>query len=431
MSANSKRIVITGIGPVTPLGIGKDEVLKGISTKRDGLTLRDFKLNKDTWDKSYIHLVDGFDINHFGIDKRDLEYIKNWKEGEDNKDLLFLLGAVKLACQDADIDYLQENDHLSLIVTHENPGLEQCLLKTYKEAFGLYKKTKDLREYDFYDEVFRKTMKLGYESQSFMLLFHVARTFCVKNYSLLINNACASGLFAIEAASDLIRLGKAKQVIVVAGDCPDVLKTIWLKSINMYQQDGRIKPFDLNAQGFVMGEGAVALIIEDYEYAKERNAHVYTEYLGGGFRLEGWGVTTPMIGGQFYQEAIRDALRVSKINAGDVDLVCVHGVGTPSSDYYEAKAITDVFGKAKVLITALKPYIGHNLGGSNLIEVAILLLSLQKKTIPPILNTTKPNDKLGLDLLLKEKKASVDIFMKTSCAFAGYNAASIFRMESE
>ena len=129
MSGKGRRIVITGIGPITPLGIGKDEALKGVSTQRDGLTLRECKLSKDTWDKSYVHLVGGFDINQFGIDKHDLEYIKNWKEGEDNKDLLFLLGAVKLACQDANINYRQDNNHLSLIVTHENPGLEQCLMK--------------------------------------------------------------------------------------------------------------------------------------------------------------------------------------------------------------------------------------------------------------------------------------------------------------
>ena len=172
-----------------------------------------------------------------------MEYIRNWKEGDHNKDLLYLLAAVKLAIQDSNIDYLNKNSDLSIIVTHENPGLEQCLMKTYHSAFELYKKNEGLAEHDFFDEVFRKTMKAGYETQSFMTLFHIARTFNIKNYSLLINNACASGLFAIESASDLIRLGKAKQVIIVAGDCPDALKTIWLKSIKMYQEDGKIKPF--------------------------------------------------------------------------------------------------------------------------------------------------------------------------------------------
>lgn len=428
MSKKSQKIVITGIGPVTPLGIGRNEIYKGVLSKKDGLFLRESKLTEDVWDKSYVHLVKEFDINKFDIDKNDLEYIKNWKEGEHNRDLLFMLGAVKLACDDGGVNYQEKNNNLSMIVAHENPGLEQCLMKTYKEAFSLYQKNTGLSEYKFYEKIFSSTLKSGYESQSFMTLFHIARTFNIKNYSLLLNNACASGLFAIDAASDLLKLGKAKQVIVVAGDCPDVFKTIWLKSINMYQEDGKIKPFDLAGKGFVMGEGATAFIVENYESAKERNARIYAEYLGGGFNLEGWGVTTPMIGGQFYQNVLKDAFLVSGLHSRDIGLVCAHGVGTLSSDYYEAKAITDVFGEGSVPITALKPYIGHNLGGSNLIELAILLLSLENQMIPPILNTKNPNDNLGLDLVLEQRREDVDIIMKTCCAFAGYNAASIFKI---
>lgn len=425
MASKDTRIVISGVGPITPIGIGKDEIINGILKRETGLTLRETKITQEIWDKSYVHVVDGFDINKFDIDVDDLEYIRNWKEGYHNKDLLFLLAAVKLAIQDSGIDPFKTNHDLSMIVTHENPGLEQCLMKTYHTAFELYKKNEGLTEYGFFDEIFKKTMKAGYETQSFMTLFHIARTFNIKNYSLLINNACASGLFAIEAASDLIRLGKAGQVIIVAGDCPDVLKTIWLKSIKMYQEDGKIKPFDKKAQGFVMGEGSVALVLEEYGCAKERGAHIYAEYLGGGFRLEGWGITTPMIGGQFYQEAIKDAICHSKIKKEDVDLVCAHGAGTPSSDYYEARAISDVFGKLNVPVTALKPFVGHNLGGSNLMELAILLFSLGKNVIPPILNTKSTNS--GLSLVIEERKDDVNIFMKTCCAFAGYNAAGIFR----
>ena len=265
MIDSKRKVVITGIGPITPVGIGKEKVIEGVLNRKNGLILRETKLNDEVWDESYVHLVNDFDINDFQIDQDDLDYIKNWKEGEHNKDLLFLLAAVKLALQDSQIDWHSKNNNISLIVAHENPGLEQCLLKIYETAFDLYKQNKYLTKPVFYDQVFKKTMKVGYETQSFMTLFHIARTFNLKNYSLLINNACASGLYAIEVASDLIKLGKLKQVVVVAGDCPDALKTIWLKSINMYQEDGKIKPFDSRAEGFVMGEGAAAFIIEDYD----------------------------------------------------------------------------------------------------------------------------------------------------------------------
>ncbi len=197
--------------------------------------------------------------------------------------------------------------------------------------------------------------------------------------------------------------------------------------INMYASDGRIKPFDKNADGFVMGEGATALILEDYEHARNREAHIYAEYIGGGFRLEGWGVTTPMIGGSFYQEAIQEALNRSGLNSADIDLICAHGVGNAASDYYEAKAISDVFTTQKPYVTALKPFVGHNLGGSTLIELAVLLLSLENKIIPPILNTRDLTTKFKLNFVTEQKEGNVHFFMKTCCAFAGYNAAAIFR----
>jgi len=427
IACKDRRIVVSGVGPITPIGIGKNALTDGILARRSGLILRESKLSEKIWDKSHVHSVEDFDINKFNIDIDDLEYIQNWKEGEHNRDLLFLLAAVKLALEDSQIDFRNQSSDLSMIVTHENPGLEQCLMKTYDAAFEIYNKNGNLKKHDFFDAVFQKTMKSGYDSQSFMTLFFLARTFNVKNYSLFINNACASGLYSIEAAADLIKLGKAKQVIVVAGDCQDVLKTIWLKSIKMYAEDGKIKPFDKEAQGFVMGEGSVALILEEYDSAKKRGAPIYAEYLGGGFRLEGWGVTTPMIGGQSYQEAMKDALASSQMGREDIDLICAHGVGTPVSDYYEAKAITDVFGAHQVPVTALKPFVGHNLGGSNLMELVILLLGLEKKIIPPILNTKNPNLDLKLSLATEETKQDVEIFMKTCCAFAGYNAAGIFK----
>lgn len=422
-----KKVVITGIGPIASAGIGKQNFWQGILAENTGIELVNSFFGKELLEKFYLHKVKNFDIINFGIDKDDLDYIKEWQEGENNIDLLFLLAAVKLALGDSKIDYKIKENELGLVVTHENPCIEQLLWKIFRESYQLLKKKSNINLKDFFNELYHKTVKLGYETQSFMPLFHIARTFNIHNYSLFINNACASGLYAIETASDMIKSNKAPMVIVAAGDCPDIFKHLWFKLINMYEQDGKIKPFSKNAKGFVMGEGATALILENYDHAKKRKAHIYAQYLGGGFSLEGWGITTPMIGGNFFQDTIKQALKNSKINKEDIDLVCAHGTGTISSDYYEGKAITDIFGANQVPVTAFKPYVGHNLGGSTLVELAILLLALENKTVPPVLNTIVIDPKVKIDLIKKRENVDLKTVLKICCAFAGNNAALVFR----
>ena len=185
--------------------------------------------------------------------------------------------------------------------------------------------------------------------------------------------------------------------------------------------------FNKARNGFLLGEGAVALILEDFDTAIQRNARIYAEYLGSGFQLESWGITTPKIGSDYYAKAIMEAINNSGISKDEIDLVCAHGAATPSSDYYEAKTIQSIFNKQRVPVTALKPYVGHNLGGSNLMEIAILLLALQNNYIPPILNTKVVDGRIPLNLVLSETKENVKVVLKLCCAFAGFDAATIIR----
>jgi 3-oxoacyl-[acyl-carrier-protein] synthase II len=426
MSVNThKRIVITGLGPIGSVGIGKESFWQGVVNQETGVELVRCLAGKDLWEEYFLHKVKGFDIRNFDIDEDDLNYISKWKDGSDNKDLLFLLAAIKLALDDSKIEYTSKRNNLALVVTHENPGLEQLLWEQFRSSYQLLKNQPDMTERNFYNQLYDRVIKFGYETQSFMLLFHIARTFHVHEYSLFINSACASGLYAIEAAGDIVRLGKAQQVIVVSGDCPDIHKHLWFKKLNMYIPDGKTRPFSNGYEGFVMGEGATALVLEDYEHAKKRNAHIYAEYLGGSFKLEGWGVTSPMIGGFYYRDAIKQALINSKIRQEEIDLICAHGVGTKANDYYEVLGIKDIFKELNPPVTALKPYVGHNLGGSTLIELAILLLGMKNNFIPPILNTEETE--YDIDLVRQERRQGLNIVLKTCSAFAGYNAASIFR----
>ena len=428
---SAKRIVITGIGPIASTGIGKDAFWKGILDMKTNLKTEECFLDGELWDKFHLHKVDGFDINNFGLDQEKLNDIKEWKEGEEIVDLNYLIAAVKLALDDSKLDFKADDNRIGLVLAHENIGLMPFGFKVSELAYEMLinKKKSEFSKREFFDKFYRKFLKSGYDVQTFADLFHVARVFNIHEYSLFINNACASGLYSYEAASEIIKCGQADSVVVAGSDHPEIYKYAWFKELGIYSQDGIIKPFAKNSTGLVFGDGGVGIVMEDYDHAKKRGANIYAEYLGGGFDLEGWKITVPELGGKSYLRAIDKAFKQSGIKREEVELLCPHGVGSGPIDYYESKAITDTFGlnPKKPLITAFKPYLGHNLGSSALLESAALLLSLTHNTIPPTLNTETIDPRFNISLVKEKKAAELKTVMKICCAFAGFNSAAIFR----
>ena len=427
----SKRIVITGIGPLCSAGIGKSTVWNNLLAGKTNIKKEKVVVDNELWAEYFVHKVAGFDITKFGIDRDALNYIKEWKEGEEIIDLNYLLAAVKLGLDDSKLTPQDCEKHTSLVLAHENLNLMPLGLKICRQAYEMLrsKANSGISRKEFLNTIYKKFLKTGYDAQTFMGLFHVAKAFNIHNYSLFINNACASGLYAFEAAAQIIKTGQSKAVVVATSDYTDIYKYIWFNDIGLYSPDGNIRPFCKDSNGLVFGDGGASIVLEDASFAKSRKAKVYAEYLGGGFSLEGWKVTTPQIGSQSYQDAIQQALKNSKVKKTDVDLICPHGVGSGPIDYYESKAITDIFGKnpTKPLITTFKPYVGHNLGGSALLETIILLQCLDHNTILPTLNYNNPDPKFNISLVKNITKKNTKIAMKACSAFAGYNAAAVFQ----
>ena len=428
---NRGRIAITGIGPVSSIGIGKDDFWRNILNQKINVELKKIFVDNLLWHEFYTHKISNFNISNFGIDKDKLDDIKEWKEGEEVVDLNYLIAAIKLALDDSNIDYNQKNNGLALILAHENLGLMPFAYKVSNMVYDMLidKKKKDITKRDYMEAFYKFSLKGGYDIQTFTSLFHIGRVFNISEYSLFINNACASGLYALEAASQIIKSGQAKIVIVASSDYPDIYKYIWFKELGIYSKDGKIRPFSKDANGIVFGDGGVGLVLEDMDYAMRRNVSIYAEYLGGGFDMEGWKITVPQIGSDSYQKAIQKAFKQANVINKDIDFLCSHGTGSHAIDYYEAKAITDIFGEQpkKPLISAFKPYFGHNLGASALLETALLLLGLKNNIIPPTLNCDNPDTRLNISLVTKQVNASFNIAAKICCAFAGFNAAAIFK----
>lgn len=425
-----KRIVITGLGPMTSIGSGREPLWNALVAGKTNVQLEEWYVGDELWEKFYLHRIDNFDIRNFGIKEEVIEEIKSWKEGEEIIDLYYLLAVVKLAIDDSQLEYDYDNNNIGCVITHENAGLEQYISKSIDISFDeIRKKSNTITKKQFSAKFHYSSIKSSYDMQTFMVMFHILRTFQIHGYSLFINNACASGLYALEVASQMIKSGRCPVVIIAAADYPRVYKYLWFKDLNMYAQDGKIKPFSADADGFVFGDGGVSLVMEDFDHAVKRKAKIYAEYLGGGFSQEAWKVLYPAVGSDFYQKAIREALMFSRVDKEDIDLVCAHGVGNTLVDRYEAKAITDIFGTKpkKPLITAFKPYVGHNLGGSNLLEIAILLLCLENNLVLPVLNVEETNPSMEMDVLKEKIKTELKVVLKICCAFAGYNAAAVFR----
>jgi len=332
MSKNKERkVVITGIGPMCSLGIGVKEAWQAISQTKTNLVKEKYTIDDETWGDFYLHKMKNFDIEQFDLPEENLRFIKELRTvKKEDTDLYYLLAVISLAIKDSKITYDKERNDIGLIVTHENPGVEIFFEELIDSIYDLMKelKGKEISKLSLAQKIYKNGCEeRGYNLQTFSYLFSAAKVFDLHGYSLFINNACASGLFAIEEATRQIKAGVSPVVIVAAVDNPTkVYKYLWFKKHGLYAEDGITRPFSKDKSGITFGDGGAALVLEDFEHARERGATIYAEYLGGGFSLEGWKITVPDISNDFYTRSFRKALDVSGVKPEEIDFVNPHGV---------------------------------------------------------------------------------------------------------
>lgn len=428
----NKRVVITGIGPVVSSGIGKKELWRNLLASECGVAKEHFYVAGKQLDEYYLHKLKDFNIWRFKIDREKLEQLKLWKQEKEVYDLNYFLATIKLALDDSSLSYDLERNNIGLILSSESPGHGEFYIDFLEKTYNFLKnkRNKNIHKIQFYSEFYKEFKKQGYDLQTFMTLFHVAKVFDLHGFSLIINNACASGLYAIELGSNLIKENKCSCVIVSAVDHPNVFKSLWFKDLMMSSSDGLTKPFDKQCGGFTLGEGGAAIVLEELRDAKSRGAHLYAEYLGGAFNQEGWKVTIPNILKDSYKSVIIDALNNCNVGKHEIDLIIPHGVATRISDSYEIKNLNEIFNffNSKNFLTCLKPYCGHTLGASTLIESVIALLMMENDTILPTLNNKNCHEVIDRVLIRgRVKKKEINSILKTCTAFAGFNSACIFR----
>jgi len=417
-------IVITGIGLITALGAGKDAVWRNLQQPVPSLSTIKQVIGGEEWESYPLANAPDIDLAALGISNNQMEAIALTSC---TRDLTLFTAAAKMAIHDSSLAYASKDNRVGIVISHENPGFDAYTSEIWRalenQADNQHSVLNQIKE------VYQEVECAGYNTHAFVLLQQLTVLLQCHGPALFVNNACSSGLYALECAAQWIRAGNADAIVVVCGDAPRMIaRYLWLKAAKVCAADGVIRPFDKNRSGFVLGEGVGAVVVETSESARKRGAQIYTRYVAGAFRSDAWKLSLPAVSPHLYCEALREAIQRSSRSLFEIDLLVPHGAATPIQDRYEADGITRVFGRKPLrpLVTALKPYVGHTLAGCSLIELILTLIGLSHQLVLPTLNWTDEDDNLGIVPVRKPISCRIGTWIKTATGFGGFNAACVF-----
>lgn len=264
-----------------------------------------------------------------------------------------------------------------------------------------------------------------------MAASYVAQKLGIRGICLGISNACASGTIAIGEAFRLIRHGYSNLIFAGGSEAP-----ICRLCVEGYGVSGALskidnptasRPFDKKRDGFIIAEGACVLAIEEYEHAMERNAKIYCEIIGYGNTTDAFHITKPHIKGEV--RSINTALEDAEISPDDIDYINAHGTSTPVGDTTEASAIKEVFGQRalQIPVTAIKSMTGHMLAASGAFETACTAITIKEGIIPPTINLTEKDRDCDINVITEKKEADIKIAITNSFGFGGLNAVLVLK----
>jgi 3-oxoacyl-[acyl-carrier-protein] synthase II len=266
---------------------------------------------------------------------------------------------------------------------------------------------------------------------------YVSIAHALKGPNHAVVTACSTGAHAIGDAGRLIALGDAD--VMVAGGTESPVNRISLAGFAACRAlstgfndtpERASRPYDRDRDGFVLGEGAGAVVLEEYEHAKKRGARVYAELVGYGLSGDAHHITAPAEDGDGAQRCMQAAIRRAGISAEDIDYINAHGTSTPMGDEIELKAVERVVGNAagRIAMSSTKSSIGHLLGAAGAVEAIFCLLAIRDQAVPPTINLDNPSVATAIDLVPhRARKRPVNIVLSNSFGFGGTNASLIFR----
>ena len=410
-----KRVVVTGLGALTPVGNTTADFWQGLS---QGVSGADAITHFDTthFKTKFACEVKGFDVLNV-LDRKEARKMDPFVH--------YAIASSDQAIKDAGISAeSMDADRLGVIWAAGIGGLNTF----FNEVMGFAKTNGVPRFNPFFIPKMIIDISAG----------HLSIRYGFKGPNFSVVSACASSTHALIDAFNYIRLGKA-DVILTGGSEAAVTESgvggfNAMKALSERNDDHKSasRPFDLDRDGFVMGEGAAAIVLEEYEHAKKRGATIYAEMCGGGMSADAHHITAPHPEGEGACKVMLNALEDAHMDPTEMDYINVHGTSTPLGDVSEAIAIQKVFGEHayNLNISSTKSMTGHLLGAAGALEASACILAINNGLVPPTINhfTDDPKFDPKLNFTFNQaQKREVKVALSNTFGFGGHNASVIFK----
>jgi len=408
----NRRVVVTGVGALTPIGLGVDEFWKNLVAGKSGAGPVTY-FDASGYDTHFACELKGFNPTAY-LDRKAAQRMDPFAQYANISADLAIADA-KLSSKDMD------GDRIGVVYGSGIGGM-----KTYDTQFNNYIQGGPGRISPFFIPMLIPDIASGQIS--------IKHGFKGPNYATV--SACATGSHAIGDACRLIQYGDAD--VIVCGGAEAPITPMGLGGFNSMKAlstrndapEKASRPFDLNRDGFVMGEGGGTLVLEELESARKRGVHIYCELVGVGFTADAHHMTAPPEGGEGAVRSMRRALADAGISPELVDYVNVHGTSTPLGDISETRAIKTTFGDhaRKLSISSTKSMTGHLLGAAGAVEAIVAILSIVHGIIPPTINYETPDPECDLNCTPNSAvKRPVQYAMSNTFGFGGHNATLLMR----
>ena len=412
MAQDRKRIVVTGIGVLSPIGLNKEEFWNSLFEGKSGAAPITYFDTKD-FATTFACELKGFSAENY-IDRKSADRMDPYCQ--------YAIIAADQALKDSGLD-LKEIDPLRIGVVH---GSGIGGMTTYDQQFRTYLERGPRRISPFFIPMLIPDIAAGQISMRHGLMG--------PNYATA--SACATSLHAIIDAYMIIQTGLADYMICGGSEAPITPMSVGgfnsaraLSTANDRPQQAS-RPYDRDRDGFVMGEGGGSLILETLDSAKARGAKIYGELVGVGATADAYHLTAPHPEGIGAINAMKTALSIAGIAPEKIDYINTHGTSTPLGDIAEITAIKKLFGDHayKLSISATKSMTGHLLGAAGVVESIACLLAMQNQTVPPTINCDNLDPFIDVDVTPNEpKKRNIEYVLNNGFGFGGHNASLIFR----
>ncbi|ABS21226.1 beta-ketoacyl-ACP synthase II [Bacillus cytotoxicus] len=406
-----KRVVITGLGAVTPVGTDVETAWENIKNGVSGIG-RLTRLDPEQFPAKVAAEINDFEVEKY-IEKKEARRMDRFTQ--------YAVAAAKMAVADAKLEITEENaPRIGVWIGSGIGGME-----TYEEQFKIFMEKGARRVSPFFVPMMIPDMAAG----------QVSIATGAKGINTCSVTACASGANSIGDAFKVIQRGDADAMIAGGAEAPLTHMAFAgfssAKALTFNEDPATAcRPFDKNRSGFVMGEGAGILILEELEHALARGAHIYAEVAGYGATGDAFHITLPAPGGEGGVRAMRQALADAGLKPEDIDYINAHGTSTDANEKYETMAIKEAFGEHayKVAISSTKSMTGHLLGAAGAVEAIFSIKSITDGVIPPTINYETPDPECDLDYVPNEARhQEVRAVLSNSLGFGGHNAALVFK----